>query len=105
MQHQSDTKTWDLALWANTSEPAYNHELGDGQDITSILSTVSQHQATLEVAQMEAVNRNKMDITLQYSNQLLCLRNISPCEIPDSHSSEHKDDSLPEYCTVQSHRS
>lgn len=63
VQYQSDTETWDLVLWANTSEPLYNHELGGGQDTTSIPSTVSQHLAKLEVAQKEAVNKNKIDIT------------------------------------------
>jgi hypothetical protein len=67
VQHQSDTETWDLALWANTFEPVYNHELGDGQDTTSIPSTVSQRLATLEAAQKEAVYKNKMDIPLQYN--------------------------------------
>jgi hypothetical protein len=70
VQHQSDTETWDLALWTNTSEPLYNHELGDCQDTTSIPSIAFQHLATLEVAQNEAVNKNKMGKTLQYSNQL-----------------------------------
>jgi hypothetical protein len=74
VQHRSDREIWDLALWANTSEPVYNHELGDGQGIVSTPSAASQHLATLEVAQKEAVNKSKSGITLQYNDQLRWLR-------------------------------
>jgi hypothetical protein len=68
--YQSDKETWDLALWANTSEPVYNHELGDGQGTVSIPLTASRHLATPEVAQKGAENKNKIGITLQYTDQL-----------------------------------
>jgi hypothetical protein len=54
-----------LAPLANIFEPVYNHELG-GQGKVSIPSAASQHPATLEVAQKEAENKNKIGITLQY---------------------------------------
>jgi hypothetical protein len=57
-----------LAPLANIFEPVYNHELGDGQGTVSIPSVASQHLATLEVAQKEAENKNRIVITLQYND-------------------------------------
>jgi hypothetical protein len=71
VQYQSDKETRDLVLWANTFEPVYNHELGDGQGTVGIPSIASQHLATLEVVQKEAENKNTIGVTLQYTDQLL----------------------------------
>jgi hypothetical protein len=60
VQNQSDKEMQDLALWANTSELVYSHELGDALGKASILPTASQHLAILEVVQKEAVNKNKI---------------------------------------------
>lgn len=63
---------------ANIFEPVYNHELG-GQGKVSIPSVASQHPATLEVAQKEAENKNKIGITLQYIDWLLTLNKMDLC--------------------------